>query len=339
MKLSIIVPVYNVEKYLCKCIDSILAQTFTDFELIIVDDGSTDGSPALCDGYINKDQRVRVIHKKNGGLSDARNAGLDIAVGDYIGFVDSDDYIEPKMYEELFKLSAEKNADITDCNFTRVDEHGNDVSPKKCLRYDSDMCVLCKDMVENFFSSEYTHTDVVCTKLFRRELFSDIRFPKGMIYEDSYVILDLIAKGKIFAATQKSYYNYLQRSDSIIHRKFSSKNFDILHTYFKRLDFFESNGLTLMYNRMLDIFIKQYCQFRFLVYIEDKSLKKPFKSFSKRAFKLIIDVCKSTELCKLKKITYITVFFSPRFAYKICNKYFPEMLGLSWDEWKEKNKK
>ena len=121
MKLSIIVPVYNVEPYLRRCIDSILAQTFTDFELILVDDGSPDNCPAICDEYAEKDPRIVVIHKQNGGLSDARNAGLDIARGEYIGFVDSDDYIDAEMYEKMYNAAIMHNSDIVSCAYERID--------------------------------------------------------------------------------------------------------------------------------------------------------------------------------------------------------------------------
>lgn len=122
--LSIIVPVYDVERYLPKCIDSILAQTFTDFELILVEDGSPDNCPALCDAAAAKDARIRVIHQKNGGLSAARNAGLDAARGEWIGFVDSDDYIAPEMYEALYKAVQSTGADLALCDYAEVDETG-----------------------------------------------------------------------------------------------------------------------------------------------------------------------------------------------------------------------
>ena len=122
--LSIIVPVYDVERYLQKCIDSILAQTFTDFELILVDDGSPDNCPALCDAAAAKDARIRVLHQKNGGLSAARNAGLDVARGEWIGFVDSDDYISPEMYEILYKAVQSTGSDLALCDYVKVDETG-----------------------------------------------------------------------------------------------------------------------------------------------------------------------------------------------------------------------
>ena len=129
--ISVIVPIFNVENYVRKCVDSILNQTFSDIEIILVDDGSTDASGRICDEYLSKDDRIRVIHKENGGLSDARNAGLDMCTGEYIGFVDGDDYIDGDMYELLYKNLIQYDADISMCRFrriynNRIDDNGKD---------------------------------------------------------------------------------------------------------------------------------------------------------------------------------------------------------------------
>ena len=124
-KISVIVPVYNVEKYLHECVDSILTQTFTDFELILVDDGSPDNCPVICDEYASKDKRIKVIHKENGGGAQSRNVGLDCSRGAYIGFVDSDDHILPDMYEKMFCRIEEEQADIACCGLHHIYEDGN----------------------------------------------------------------------------------------------------------------------------------------------------------------------------------------------------------------------
>lgn len=121
--ISIIVPVYNVEKYLNKCIDSIINQTYKNIEIILVDDGSTDNSGKICDEYLLRDSRIKVIHKNNGGLSSARNEGINISSGEYIGFVDSDDWVEPNMYEEMYKKILYSNADIVDCGYWKEYEN------------------------------------------------------------------------------------------------------------------------------------------------------------------------------------------------------------------------
>ena len=181
--LSIIVPVYKVENYLPKCIDSILAQTFTDFELILVDDGSPDDCPALCDAAAEKDARVRVIHQKNGGLSAARNAGLDAARGAWIGFVDSDDYIAPEMYEVLYQAVQSTGADLALCDYAEVDEAG----------------APCQSMHVSLSEGELTGQELLkrasglmvqlaWNKLYRRAIFTQRRYPEGKLNEDLFLI-------------------------------------------------------------------------------------------------------------------------------------------------------
>ncbi len=331
MKLSIIVPIYNAEKYLTKCVDSILAQTLTDFELILVNDGSTDDSPSICDEYAKKDPRIKVIHKENGGQADARNVGLDIAKGEYIGFVDSDDYIEPVMYEELYNLAISQNADITDSNYRYTYEDGstNDRTPN---HYNSST-YKGSDNIKNYGISRYQISDILCTKIFRRSLFDNIRFPKGKVYEDSYIMLDIVSKCNIFTATSNIYYNYFQRTGSTVHSGFSAKEFDRLDVYFKRIDFFANKNLPDAYQRVVHSFVNNYSKCFFCVFREHKEYKKNFKPYRKKAFKMISDVCKNNDICNLKKTAFILTFISPKLAYRLCIKYFPEMLGITYEEW------
>ncbi|WP_240733057.1 glycosyltransferase family 2 protein [Jeotgalibacillus sp. S-D1] len=201
--ISIIVPIYKVEKYLSKCLDSILQQTFKKFELILVNDGSPDKCGEICEEYANKDKRVVVINKNNGGLSEARNYGLDLAKGDFIGFVDSDDWIEPDMYETLYNICIEYGADISCCGVTKH-YHDKEVknafypltthSPKEAL----------KVMLEGELYNE-----IVCNKLFKRETIGDTRFKVGRIYEDTDFTYKIIHKSEKFCSTGVSKYNYL----------------------------------------------------------------------------------------------------------------------------------
>ena len=180
--ISIIVPVYKVEKQLNKCIESILNQTFKDYELILVDDGSPDNCGHICDEYEKKDSRIKVIHKKNGGLSDARNAGLDIALGKYIGFVDSDDIIHPQMYEKLYNCINKSNLDIVQCKFKRfksIEEININISDSELnfKEYNSQDAII--DLIDN------NKINVnAWNKLYKRELFQNERYPKGKIHED-----------------------------------------------------------------------------------------------------------------------------------------------------------
>ena len=211
--ISIIVPVYNVEQYLVRCIDSILHQTYTNLEVILVDDGSTDNCPSICDSYSIKDERIKVIHKQNGGLSSARNVGLDAANGEYIGFIDSDDFILPEMYEVLFRLIKDSNADIGLCSFQRVDEEGNP------LHGDDDIFepeVLSGGEALTAFMTKQWRYVIVWNKLYEASIFLNIRFPEGRLHEDEFVVHHVLNKCRRIASTSTAMYMYTQRSNSIM---------------------------------------------------------------------------------------------------------------------------
>ena len=210
-KVSVIVPVYNMEKYLSRCVDSILAQTYADLEVILVDDGSTDCSGEMCDSYAERDNRVKVVHKANGGLSSARNAGLDLATGDYIGFVDSDDYISPEMYSVLCHHIENSDCEIANVMYVRADENGRTTPSKVPHNTDKEI------EAEQFAKELMLHTgDVsVCTKLFRAELFKNIRFPEGKLNEDLLFILDVLGGVRKIAFAAHVGYFYFTRSGSI----------------------------------------------------------------------------------------------------------------------------
>lgn len=210
-QISIIVPVYNVADYLPKCIESILAQTFTDFELILINDGSPDKSPQICDHYASLDSRVHVIHKKNGGVSEARNCGLDIARGKYIGFADSDDWLAPDMFELLYNLSEKHDADISICGHYVV----TDDSTEPLYEYFEGEIVYSnvegvQKIVEDVEIQSY-----LWNKLFKRELFENLRFPVGKIYEDLWAMYFLFKNANKSVRVWDPKYYYLQRGGSI----------------------------------------------------------------------------------------------------------------------------
>lgn len=175
--LSIIVPVYNVERFVKACIDSILNQTLTDFELILVDDGSTDSSPSICDEYAKKDSRIKVIHKANGGVSSARNMGLDVAQSEYVALLDSDDYVAPEMYETMVNHMLEGKYDLVVCGYDYVDEDGTVLRAYKC----SDDDVLSKEQfVYEFLKIVPTVRFGTCNKLFKKDLIGDLRYDTNL---------------------------------------------------------------------------------------------------------------------------------------------------------------
>ena len=181
-----IIPVYNVEKYLNKCVQSVVNQTYTNLEIILVDDGSTDNSPAICDEWAKRDPRVRVIHKENGGAGDSRNAALDTVKSPLIGIVDSDDYILPDMYEKLYNAMIENDADMSICTFSLIDANDNPL-PRKRIMIESHCEVFSREEAFNAYekpqySFEY---DVLWTKLYKSEILNWIRFPKGNKHDDS----------------------------------------------------------------------------------------------------------------------------------------------------------
>lgn len=210
-KISIIVPIYNMEKYLDRCVDSILCQTYTNLEIILVNDGSSDASPSICDKYAEADSRVKVVHKTNGGLSSARNAGLDVATGDYIGFVDSDDYISTDMYKVLAEQLDNCDCEIANAMYVRVDEEGNTTPSRVPHNTDKEISAV------QFVRELMLHTgDVsVCTKLFRAELFEGTRFPEGKLNEDLLFMLDVFTKVNKVAFVAHIGYYYFTRGGSI----------------------------------------------------------------------------------------------------------------------------
>ncbi|MDT2743473.1 glycosyltransferase family 2 protein [Enterococcus asini] len=224
-EISIIVPVYKVEKYLEKCVDSILAQTFTDFELILVDDGSPDRSGAMCDEYAQKDSRVRVIHKENGGLSSARNAGIDVAKGRYLGFVDSDDYIDSKMYEQLFTDIEREQADLSICGIYHVYEG------KKPKKKSETVMVLNRDEAMELIFHGNEISDHAVNKLYKRGIFSKLRYPLGKYHEDSFTIVGILDQCNTVVVNTTQRYYYYHRSDSITSHAFSRKHLEYISAW------------------------------------------------------------------------------------------------------------
>jgi glycosyltransferase involved in cell wall biosynthesis len=240
-KISVIVPIYNVEIYLVKCIESIINQTYSNLEIILVDDGSPDNCGEICNYYATKDNRIKVIHKENGGLSDARNVGLDFANGEYINFIDPDDYIHEKFYDTLINLAISHNADIAQCDFLKVYENG---STNTDMALNERISVLNNiEALNNLFNDYYVTTTVVWNKLYRKELFTDIRFPKGKINEDEFTTFKVLFNSEKVVTTSKPLYYYLQRSNSIMGEKFNTKRLDYLEAYSSQISFYNKNKL------------------------------------------------------------------------------------------------
>lgn len=220
--LSVIVPIYKVEDYLPKCVESIRNQTHSNLEIILVDDGSPDGCGAICDEFAKKDSRIRVIHKENGGLSDARNTGIDVATGDYLAFVDSDDWLEPDAFEAMLALAEKYDAKMVCAG--RYNEDGATGAQSKGLCPEKEEFVPGKELVRRIF--RWDHLDSAAwDKLYARELFQEIRYPVGRVVEDVPTTYHLVLLAGGAAMLPKPVYHYVCREQSITNAPVSPKSF------------------------------------------------------------------------------------------------------------------
>ena len=212
-KISIIVPVFNVENYIKRCLDSIANQSFSDFEVILVDDGSTDKSGIICDNYATKDSRFRVVHQNNGGVSVARNTGLDIAQGQYYSFIDSDDWIEKTMYEDMLSISIKNNADIVVCDYRQ--ENGNDYTEVLCEKEMSQ-----EELFLDVFGTPSLLIGACWNKLFSKSCVKDLRFNAELTnYEDTLFLCECYMRCKKAIYLKKKYYVTTVRNDSLSRKK------------------------------------------------------------------------------------------------------------------------
>lgn len=245
-KVSVIVPVYNVEKYLHRCIDSILSQTFTDFELLLIDDGSKDASGIICDKYAQKDSRVQVFHKKNGGVSSARNTGLDNAQGDYIVFCDSDDWIEPTMYEELYNKAVVDNADIVYCNIKMIFSNYDNIYNA------AEFSLERKVLIGNYITSIWT---CLVNMIVKRELYenNNLKSPVHLCYcEDFWLSIRLFYFAKTISYINKAFYNYNRTNESsAMHNQNKKSERDEQTAYLETIAFFSKQGCINNYEREL----------------------------------------------------------------------------------------
>lgn len=230
--ISVIVPVYKVEKYLDCCVQSIVDQTYTNLEIILVDDGSPDNCPAMCDAWAMRDNRIRVIHKKNGGLSDARNAGMAVATGVYIAFVDSDDWVDSRYISAMYQSIGDTDAGIAACDIRFVTE-GEAVPPTS--EWDGYRVCAPEEAIADILVGQGFRA-VACNKLYHRRYLAGEKYPVGKHHEDEFFTYRILAKAEKLVFVKLPLYNYLQRSGSIMHT-ITMKRLDALDAYLERLAF------------------------------------------------------------------------------------------------------
>ena len=316
-EVSIIVPVYQVENYIRQCIDSILVQTFTDFELILVDDGSKDRSGKICDEYAVLDQRVKVIHKENGGLSDARNCGMDQEVGNYFMFVDSDDYIAPTMLEYLYKALMNKEADIAVCNFLYFFEEDR----KRDFSTNIQSEVLSG--AEIFYSRKnervYGIWTVAWNKLYKRETLGNVRFRFGKYHEDEFWANDIYQMDIKIVTIPECLYYYRQRDNSIMGKKSAARNLDIIealqeriYIYLKKPEYADQAYKVLVFS---------------LEYLEESKRLKTSEAEEKRFIqsenrtKDILKQLRKTKLPIMKGLSLVFMEMNPCLVFRVGMKF------------------
>ncbi len=300
--LSVIIPIYNVEPYLDRCMESIVNQTYKNLEIIMVDDGSPDNCPELCDQWQRKDVRIKVIHKKNGGLSDARNAGLDIASGEYIAFVDSDDFVDLDMYRSMIEALERTGADISTCG--RYSYRNGDVSERHTS---SKEVILTPIQAINELLRGGLIEEAAWDKVYKRNLFNKIVFPVGEINEDLPIMPHLFERANTIVCTGKPFYYYCENLGSITHEAYNEKKRIVIKHIEEVSSFIENKYPEL--KEAVGEFQGRYAGGFLIIFEQNKELKTKYakdyqfyKSLCKRNFITLLKSGNRTQKQKIEMI-------------------------------------
>lgn len=318
--LSVVVPIYNVEKFLDKCITSIVNQTYKNIEIILVDDGSSDLSGKICEKWKKKDKRIVVIHKANGGLSSARNAGIEIATGKWISFIDSDDFIELDMFETMIAAAKKTGKDIACCGRI-VDLWGE----KEKIEFSI--------QEEQLYSREEAIREVLllrnidvsaCDKIYKRTIFNDIRYPEGRISEDAAIIFDLLNITNGIVHVGKPFYHYVFRKNSISKSVYNHQRYNSFENCEKNKRFIDLNYPVL--KNVCKIYCCQVCGALLQSMSGDKKIRRKYKS-DYDAYKKMFNECfiyflVSKDVTLKMKIKYLFVFFDAYDCFEKCKLFF-----------------
>lgn len=319
--ISVIVPVYKVEKELPRCVDSILRQTYPHLQIILVDDGSPDGCGAICDAYAAAHENVQVIHKENGGLSDARNAGIEHADGDYLMFIDSDDYIEPDMAEKLYRALQSADADMSICNYL------HDCAPNEAQSYPNDLPIADgvlsgrEILAEQVFVGSGVWFIIVCNKLYSKKLFDEIRFPVGKLNEDEFVFHRIMLQCERVACVHDALYHYVIRPGSIMRSDFSSRRFDAAEAAFLRAEElarleFPSLAVCRTLERGIALFKVYYASADYL----DAGCRKRYRTLLRRCRKAAFRYYFAPGLPAVYRAIFILKTCAPHLCWKLMRK-------------------
>ena len=316
-KISVIVPVYQVEKYLERCVDSIRSQTFRDFECILVDDGSTDASGRMCDEYARREPNFSVIHKENGGLSSARNTAIPLAKGDYLCFLDSDDELHPRALELMVSALEETGADLVSAPLEEFS------TPRALFPVLEQVQTTLLDQKDNFGRICVT----ACGKLYRKEIFREIRYPEGKIYEDLHVYLKVLLQCRRIAVLDKALYYYytnpasITRSNYLKHDRFGE--FQVREGY---IGFFRERGLKeqmlLAQNDYLTFFLRNFFAVMLRYPQRREALKPEIAVFRGH----LPQILRNPHVCRMRKVCAAGILVSPWLMYPLAKRTIPDCL-------------
>ena len=309
---SVIVPIYGVEQYLERCIKSIQNQTYNNLEILLVDDGSPDNCGEICDKYAEKDSRIRVIHKQNGGLSDARNAGIEVASGEYYFLLDSDDWIHKQTIEIMMRMITDNNCDLAICGYQYAYE-GKEYADKKLNLTD----VLGQYKKVNSYRAQeiyFTNPDkrleytVAWNKIYHKDLFKNIRYPKGKVHEDEFTTFKLLHEAGNIGIIKEPLYYYFVRNDSIM-GEFKASRFDAFDGYLEKMRFYMKWNYPELATKSLLHAMHMLCQYN----AWNEAKKKELCNLVNQYRKKIISTVKECEIPLKGKVIVEYVLFTSSF--------------------------
>lgn len=309
--ITVVLPIYNVAKWLDTCIQSIVKQTYRNLQIILVDDGSTDESPTICERWAAKDNRINVVHQQNAGLSAARNTGLRLRKGEYVCFVDSDDYVEHDYVQRMLDTALAEQADMVVCNVRKEDENGDTPAEEADPGFETKTLTSRQYMIYAMQSS-WKHI-VAWNKLYRSEIWDDLTYPVGKIHEDEFVFAQLVVRCRRVACINDVLYHYVQHDGSITNEKYSIRNLDKIEALCQRFLFLDEKGfnecLLNTFNDIITNFMRAENNLR-----GDTQARQRLQSLSIRGRKFCL-ICLQQPSSFLQKIKFLFCLASSPLAY------------------------
>ena len=321
-KVSVIVPIYKVEKYLDQCVESIINQTYSNLEIILVDDGSPDNCPKMCDEWAKRDSRIKVVHKENGGLSDARNAGMKVATGDCVSFIDSDDYVSVDFFQTLLDVMIQEKSDIVECDLVKFYED----SPIENIEFSQEINTFDTEKSMSMLISENEFHQHVWNKLYKADVALNIPFAKDKLNEDEFWTYLVFGQAQKVSKIKKPMYYYLQRSGSIMGSGYSLRRLDALEGRRNRQKYIEKNFPSLALQAKIDLY--GACMFAYQSVL--KFMKGSEKKIAIRRIKEYKSVC-NLSFSDIKTINGSSKkwFYFAKISFYFCSK-FKAVMGIGF---------